>query len=142
MKQLLVGLLVISVGAALFYGVFLPRLARQAKEEAFLAATRSQIKEFKRSLAAFEKDCGRLPSSEDGLQALMERPAGVSTNQWHGPYLDFVPRDPWGRDYVYRCPGQHSTNRFEVYSNGADGVSLTGGEDADDISSWGPDGAR
>jgi general secretion pathway protein G len=141
-KRLLIALLVLAGAVALLYGVFLPSAQRQQKEEAFQQATRTQIDTFRTSLAAFQKDCDRLPSSEEGLRALMEKPANVSDNQWHGPYLDLIPTDPWGRSYVYRCPGQHGTNRFEIYSNGPDGVSRSGGEDADDIASWVGRGVR
>jgi general secretion pathway protein G len=99
-------------------------------------ATRIEIEAFKTSLQTFEKDCGRLPSSEEGLGALVQKPANVPDSQWHGPYLDSIPKDPWGHGYVYHCPGRHGTNRFEVYSSGPDGVSKSGGEDADDIASW------
>jgi len=94
------------------------------------------------SVMSFERDCGRLPSSEEGLRALIQKPTSVLENHWHGPYLDGLPLDPWRRDYVYRCPGQHGTNRFEIYSDGPDGASKSGGEDADDIASWGPRGVQ
>jgi general secretion pathway protein G len=142
LKPPFIVLLVLVGAVVVFYGVFLPCAARQQKEDAFQVGTRTQIENFEASLAAFEKDCGRLPSSEEGLGALMQKPAGVPSNQWHGPYTDFIPKDPWGRGYVYRCPGQHGTNRFEIYSYGLDGVSGSGGEDADDIASWGEGGIR
>jgi general secretion pathway protein G len=141
-NRLLIALLVLAAAVVLFYGVFLPYAQRRQKEEAFQVTTRTQIEEFRNSLAAFESDCGRLPSTEEGLEALIQKRASVSQEQWHGPYLDFIPTDPWGHSYVYRCPGQHGTNRFEIYSNGSDGVSRSGGEDADDIASWGGRGIR
>lgn len=45
-------------------------------------------------------------------------------------------KDPWGRDFVYRHPGRHNTNRIDVYSLGRDGRSSSGGNDADDINNW------
>lgn len=142
MKKIFVALLLIAGGGIFLCGIVIPLLERQQREEAFQVATRTQIEAFKPCLAAFEKDCGRLPSSEEGLGALVQKAANVPDSQWHGPYLDFVPKDPWGHDYVYCCPGRHGTNRFEIYSNGPDGVSRSGGEDPDDIASWRALGAQ
>jgi general secretion pathway protein G len=141
-KAIFIILLLIAGAGAFLYGIFLPHVERRQREEAFEVATRTQIEAFRNSLAAFEKDCGRLPSSEEGLVALMQKPGSFSQKQWRGPYLDFIPNDPWGGRYVYRCPGQQGTNRFEIYSNGPDSVSRSGGEDADDIASWGAQGGR
>jgi len=92
---------------------------------------------FKTALDAFQKDCGRFPSSAEGLAALTTRPGDLTERQWHGPYLDAaIPKDPWGHDYVYRYPGIHNTNEFDIYSCGPDGVSKSGGNDADDIANW------
>ena len=67
-----------------------------------------------------------------------DRSADGSLTNWHGPYLDqpFAPEDPWGHPYVYRFPGLHSTNGYDLYSIGPDGISKTGGNDLDDISNW------
>jgi general secretion pathway protein G len=92
---------------------------------------------FKTALDAFQKDCGRFPSNAEGLIALTTRPTDLTEGQWHGPYLDAaIPKDPWGQDYVCRSPGIHNTNGFDICSCGPDGVSTSGGEDADDIANW------
>jgi hypothetical protein len=59
---------------------------------------------------------------------------------WRGPYLtvDTIPPDPWEHPYVYRRPGIHGTNGFDLYSCGPDGISKTGGADRNDINSWDP----
>ena len=74
------------------------------------------------------------------MRGRFDEPAGetsvlVNQSQINGG-LNFVEVHPWGHDYVYHCPGQHGTNRFEVYSSGPDGLSKSGGEDADDFASW------
>ncbi len=83
-------------------------------------------------LDAFEVDTGRYPTTEEGLRALIEAPAGV--NGWHGPYLkrNTVQNDPWGRPYVYVCPGSHNTNGYDLHSFGPDGQDGT----EDDIDNW------
>lgn len=74
----------------------------------------------------------RFPSSEQGLEALIEKP--VDARQWQdGGYLDALPIDPWGNPYVYITPGEKGD--FDLYSLGADGKS--GGQDFDaDIYNW------
>jgi hypothetical protein len=64
--------------------------------------------------------------------------ATIPSGKWHGPYLDKIPQDPWGNNYVYCCPGVHSTNGYELYSCGFDGISKSGGDDLDDINNWDP----
>jgi general secretion pathway protein G len=91
---------------------------------------------FQSALDSFDVDCGRYPTTVEGLPALVASPPSVPNRVWHGPYLDKVARDPWGHDYIYLCPGVHNTNQFDVYSRGPDGVSRSGGDDADDINNW------
>jgi general secretion pathway protein G len=51
---------------------------------------------------------------------------------WNGPYLDDVPKDPWGQPYVYVYPGRHNANGYDLYSIGRDGQDGT----ADDVGNW------
>lgn len=92
----------------------------------------------KTSLEMFNIDCGRYPTSKEGWKILVSPSAEGSFTNWHGPYLDpaAAPLDPWGHEYVYRYPGLHNTNGYDLYSPGPDGVSKSDGNDADDISNW------
>ena len=65
------------------------------------------------------QDNGRYPTSTEGLGALAQRPDGAST--WNGPYLNgnSVPKDPWGRPYVYKFPGQQGA--YDIVSLGPEG---------------------
>ena len=94
-----------------------------------------QVRVFATALDSFRRDCGRYPTAEEGLAALITRPTGIPEGRWQRAYLDphEIPQDPWGHSYAYRCPGIHNTNRYDLYSLGPDGVSKSGGEDADDI---------
>jgi general secretion pathway protein G len=98
---------------------------------------RHEIANLKTALASFREDCGRWPRTSEGLTALIKRPADTTERQWRGPYLRTmaIPKDAWGREYVYRCPDA-STNGFALYSLGPDGVSRSGGNDPDDINGW------
>jgi general secretion pathway protein G len=142
LTQYVVAVLSIAGGGFLVFGVLIPGCAERRetmlKRDACETVTRVQIQSFVAALKSFETHCGRFPSSAEGLGALIARPPDVPVERWHGPFLDAdeIPKDPWGHDYVYHCPGQHGTNRFEVYSRGPDGISKTGGGDSDDLTSW------
>lgn len=86
----------------------------------------------------FSVDCGRYPTTAEGLNALITCPTDISPKLWKGPYLDSskLLRDPWGHDFVYRCPGIHNTNAYDLYSKGPDGISKSDGDDPDDIGNW------
>ena len=86
-----------------------------------------------KALAQYRLDVGRYPTSEQGLQALVNKPAAESA--WGGPYLaKAVPLDPWGKPYLYKCcPGEHGD--FDLYSLGKDGTPGGTGEQAD-IRNW------
>lgn len=84
------------------------------------------------ALRAYEVDNMFLPTSEQGLSALVEKPTGrPAPNNW-SPKLKKLPIDPWGNPYNYRRPGTKDKTGFDVYSAGPDGI--TG--NADDIGSW------
>ena len=98
-------------------------------------AARRQIGLLKKALETYKLDTGDYPTTEQGLQALRVRPAGVTNlANWSGPYLDKdVPLDPWKRPFRYRYPGKRVPTEPEIWSLGADGIDGT----ADDIGSAG-----
>ena len=81
----------------------------------------------KSALGQYEVDAGKYPGS---LQDLVLRPE-IFTN-WHGPYLDKLPVDPWGSPYYYLYPGKHNPNGYDLWSAGPDGKEGT----ADDVGNW------
>ena len=88
---------------------------------------------FEKALDQFRLDMGRYPSTEEGLAALMNKPAG-DAGKWAGPYLKkAVPNDPWGKPYQYVQPGEHG--EFDLYSLGKDGQPGGTGEAAD-VVNW------
>ena len=94
----------------------------------------------KNTLEMFRIDCGRYPTSEEGFKALLTPPTNNPAGHWQGPYFDppEIPLDLWRDPYVYRCPGIHNTNLYDLYSCGPDGISKSGGDDLDDINNWDP----
>jgi general secretion pathway protein G len=127
----LIELIVVVVIIGLLAGLVLPQFIRQ-EEKAKLKATRAQIELLGTALDTFRLDIGRYPTSEEGLQALRQKPATL--DRWDGPYIKKeLPEDPWGKPYVYKSPGDHGP--YDIISYAADGVP--GGEgDNRDITSW------
>ena len=127
----LVELIVVVIIIGLLAGLVLPQFIRQ-EEKAKLKTTKAQIELFGTALDTFRLDVGRYPTSDEGLQALRQKPGGLE--RWDGPYLrKDLPLDPWSKPYVYRSPGEHGP--YDIVSYGADG---TPGGDGDnrDITSW------
>lgn len=90
---------------------------------------KSQVEAFARALGTYRLDVGTFPSTEEGLTALVSKPA--SAGKWNGPYLDRgVPLDPWGRPYHYRSPGTRGGD-FDLESFGKDGQPGGSGDAAD-----------
>lgn len=111
--ELLLVLVILAVLAALVIPKFTGR-SQQARE----TAATTDISRISTSIAAFEIDTGRFPTTEEGIGALITQPAGVSN--WHQG-LEKMPVDPWGNPYQYRYPGQDNPNSFDLFSFGADG---------------------
>jgi len=107
-------------------------------QKARVEAAKQQIAAFGLALDRYNLDNGTYPTTEQGLAALIERPNSepAPMNYNEGGYLKKkeLPKDPWGRDYIYRSPGDHG-NDYEIMSLGADGRD--GGEGViADIRSW------
>jgi general secretion pathway protein G len=128
----LVEILVVITIIGLIMALVGPRVINYLGE-AKVKAAKIQIESFGSALDLFYLDAGRYPSSSEGLSALAQRPGGA--NAWNGPYLKgaAVPKDPWGRPYIYRSPGEHGP--YDITSYGADGQEGGTGTAAD-IVSW------
>jgi general secretion pathway protein G len=119
--------------------VIIGLLAAYVGPKYFSQIGKSEVKTAKAQIVAFEKaleqyriDTGRYPTTEQGLQALVTKPANM--NKWDGPYLAKVlPQDPWGNGYVYVAPGEHGD--VDISSLGRDGRPGGDGLDAD-VTSW------
>lgn len=123
----LIELLVVVVIIGLLAGFVAPRYFSQlGKSEVQIA--KAQIDAFEKALDQYRLDTRRYPTSEQGLSALIERPANEPL--WNGPYLrKAVPLDPWGRPYMYKAPG--AKGEYEIVSYGRDGQPGGEGEAAD-----------
>ena len=133
----LVEILVVVVILGILAGLIVPRIMGRP-EEARRVKARLQIESLEATLKLFKLDNGFYPDTEQGLQALVEKPAmGRIPLRWREEgYLDKgqVPRDPWGHDFVYLSPGVHNKD-FDLLSLGADGEEGGTGSDAD-VTNW------
>lgn len=75
----------------------------------------------KLGLIPYKLDVGEYPSTQEGLNALMESPNGKE-ERWKGPYFKDVPLDPWGNEYIYIYPGIRNPEHYDLSSLGPDGV--------------------
>jgi general secretion pathway protein G len=123
----------------LLFALMVSEMAIPAAERSIVVGVRADMfGGIKTALDRFKIDCGRYPTTSEGFAGMVNCPTNFSGGKWSGPYLDNVPIDPWGNVYVYRCPGIHNTNGYDLYSCGFDGISKSGGEDLDDINNWDP----
>jgi general secretion pathway protein G len=122
----LIELLLVLAILAILAGLVVPKFVGQT-EKARISGAKADISMIKTALNMFEQDTGRFPTSEEGLNALVEKPGDVQG--WTKPYLEKVNRDPWQHPYVYRCPGSGSKD-FDLFSCGPDGHE-GGGDDVE-----------
>jgi len=122
--ELLLVLMILSVLAGLVYPHFTKR-----SEQAKITAAGTEISSIATALKMFESDCSRFPTTEEGLNALVQQPS--NTPDWHRTLEKGVPKDPWGNAYQYACPGQHD-NDYDLWSYGPNGQPGGG----DDIDNW------
>ena len=125
----LLELLVVLAILGLLIGLVAPAALRQlgsAKEK----IAHQSIERLAGVLDIYKLDVGIYPSTEQGLQALITRPSGVT--RWNGPYLkgEKLPEDPWGRPFVYRSPSQRPGHEYDLLSLGPTGQPGGSGEAA------------
>jgi general secretion pathway protein G len=130
----LVEVMVVVVILGILAAMVVPRIISRP-DEARVVAARQDVASLMQALKLYRLDNLRYPTTEQGLQALVTKPAAapIPANWKAGGYLDHLPKDPWGRPYQYLNPGLRG--EIDVFSLGADGVA--GGEGADaDVGPW------
>jgi|ERR1041385_3490500 general secretion pathway protein G len=115
--EMLLVLVILATLAAIVY----PKVAGRS-EQARITAAQTQIGNFKSALNAFEVDNGFYPKGRNGLNDLIVQPRDATS--WHGPYMDSIPKDPWGNDYIYECPGKHNATSYDISSAGPPGKDM------------------
>jgi general secretion pathway protein G len=125
----LLELLVVLAILGLLIGLVAPAALRQLGSAKDKIAHQS-IERLAGVLDIYKLDVGIYPTTEQGLQALITRPSGVT--RWSGPYLkgEKLPEDPWGRPFVYRSPSQRPGHEYDLFSLGPTGQPGGTGETA------------
>jgi general secretion pathway protein G len=130
----LLEILVVVVILGLLIGLVAPAALRQLGG-ARVSIAHQSIERLGSVLDLYKLDVGSYPTTEDGLEALIVKPANIAS--WNGPYLrgDKVPLDPWNRPYVYRSPSSRGGHDYDLCSRGPNAQS---GEPAEDSSICNP----
>jgi general secretion pathway protein G len=96
------------------------------------ARLQADFSTFESNLKTYEMMNGFLPTTEQGLQALVTQPTtDPKPTRWY-QMMERLPKDPWQRDYVYVYPGKHNPQSYDIYSKGKDGIADT----EDDRGNW------
>lgn len=130
----LIELMVVIVIIAVLASLIVPKVMSRP-DEARVAAARQDLGAITQALKLYKLDNMRYPTTEQGLQALVKKPAAAPIPEnWKGNgYLEKLPKDPWGTPYLYLQPGLH--DEIDVISYGANREAGGEGNDAD-IGSW------
>ena len=130
----LIEIMVVIVILGILAALIVPKVLERPDEARAIAA-KSDIAAIVQALKLYRLDNQRYPTGEQGLAALIAKPEQppLPPNWKSGGYLEKLPKDPWGRPYVYLNPGVRG--EIEVFSFGADGQQGGSGIDAD-IGSW------
>lgn len=132
----LIEIMVVVIIIGLLAAIIGPQVLGRV-DDAKLAKARQDIQAIESALTLYKLDNFRYPTTEQGLRALVEKPADPNVRNWKaGGYLKRLQKDPWGLDYQYESPG--TRGEIDIYTLGADGEA--GGEGADaDIGNWSVD---
>ena len=123
----LVEMLLVVTIIGILAALVIPKIMGRSEQARMTAAHADISGGIKSALDAFEVDNGFYPKS---LQDLVQPPSNAKN--WHGPYLDKIPMDPWGNNYIYYYPGKHNSTAYDLLSIGPDGKEGTD----DDIGNW------
>ena len=128
----LIEVLVVVAILAVLAAMVVPRIMDRP-DDAKRVAARADVNSLVQTLKIYRLDNGTYPTTDQGLQALVQRPTTNPVPPNWKPYLDRLPRDPWGSDYQYLSPGTHG--EIDVFSLGGDRARGGEGNNAD-IGNW------
>jgi len=131
----LIEVMVVVVILGILAALVVPKIMSRP-DDARLTKARQDIRTIEAALNLYKLDNYVYPTTDQGLEALVAKPTiPPEPRQWkNGGYVDRLPQDPWGRNYLYLQPGQH--REIDIYSLGADGQIGGDGINAD-IGNWG-----
>ena len=130
----LIEVIVVLVILGILASIVVPNVISRT-DQAQIVKAKQDIRALESALQMYRVDNFQYPSTDQGLQALTEKPTtGTEAKNWQaGGYIKKLPKDPWQNDYQYISPGENG--EFDIYSLGADG--RPGGTEANaDIGNW------
>jgi general secretion pathway protein G len=129
----LIEIMVVVVIIGILASLVAPSVMRRI-DEANVVKAKQDIRAYETALSLYRMDNFRYPSTDQGLKALVEKPADPNVRNWkEGGYIQSMRKDPWGNDYVFLSPG--TRGEYDIYTLGADGQPGGEGNDAD-IGNW------
>ena len=121
----------VAIAACITAAIVIPKVTARREPYNAVTRTRQDVVAISAALETFKSDNGRFPTSSEGLAALSVAPPRCTS--WNGPYVAKpVVADLWGHPFIYRVPGIHNPQSFDVCSAGPDGKAGT----SDDIGNW------
>ena len=123
----LIELMLVVIIIGVLSAMVVPRLAGRSEQARIQAAKTDINSSIPLALDLYEMDLGNYPELLDYL-----RTPGAGAESWRGPYLKKKPLDPWGKTYIYKAPGEHNSDSYDLSSMGNDGKPDT----ADDVTNW------
>jgi general secretion pathway protein G len=130
----LIEIMVVVVILGILAALVAPNVIRRV-DDARITKAQQDIRAYETALNLYRMDNFRYPTTEQGLQALVKRPADPNIRNWkEGGYIDGMKKDPWGNEYAYISPGTRG-GEYDLYTLGADGQPGGEGPDAD-IGNW------
>ena len=128
----LIEVMVVVVILGILAAIVVPKIMDRP-DQARITKARQDIRALESALNLYRLDNYAYPSTDEGLEALVNPPGNKDTGNWKdGGYLDRLPNDPWDNPYQYLNPGQHGA--IDIYSLGIDRQPSD-----DDIGNWGLD---
>ena len=113
----LIEVMVVVVILSILASIIVPKIMDRP-EQARITKAKSDIRAIEAALSIYKLDNFSYPTTDQGLEALVTKPAGrPEAKNWKaGGYVDRLPADPWGNDYLYLSPGSHGA--IDIYSPG------------------------
>ncbi len=130
----LIELMIVLVILAILAAIVVPKIMSNP-HKAKVTAAKTQIRDFETALSLFKLQNGFYPTTAQGLEALVKKPANppIPKHYQKGGYLPYVPKDPWGNKYIYMSPSRHGS--YAIISYGPTGEPGGKGANAP-IESW------
>jgi len=125
--------LMVVVAILAILAVVVAPMVLDRPDEARIVKAKQDLASISSALNLYKLDNYRYPTTDQGLDALVQKPTSEPTPKHWRPYLQNLPKDPWGNDYLYLSPGEHGD--FDLYTLGADGQEGGEGTNAD-IGNW------